>query len=153
MAATLWGGRRQRVRSWTGDRLVLRRTMHGAHEMPSRWLVALFLTVPLSDCLAPVKVVEKPPHRRFQALFKCVAGLPLQLVLDQCGVNCVAAVVPGAVAHQGDQARVGSTLGAELIHQGADRLHHLSVIAFPTASYAVAGPSRPRVPASSNAST
>ena len=49
----------------------------------------------------------------------------------------------GAVAHQGDQSRVGSTLGAELIHQGADRLHHLAVIAFPAASYAVAGAESP----------
>ena len=47
----------------------------------------------------------------------------------------------------------GILAGMKLIRQGADRLHHLSVIAFPTASYAVAGPSRPRVPASSSAST
>ena len=46
----------------------------------------------------------------------------------------------GAVAHQGDQARVRSALGAELIYQGADRLHDLSsVVAFPTASNALAG--------------
>ena len=43
----------------------------------------------------------------------------------------------GAVAYQGDQARVGSTLEAELIHQGADRLHQLAVIAFSNASYAL----------------
>ena len=40
----------------------------------------------------------------------------------------------GLVAHLGDQARVGRALGAELIHQGADRLHHLAVLAFPAAS-------------------
>ena len=56
MAPTLWGGVRQRVKTWTGDRLDLRRMMHGAHEMPSRWLVALLSTVALLDCLARVKV-------------------------------------------------------------------------------------------------
>ena len=61
--------------------------MHGAHEMPSRWLVALLLTLALLDCLAPIKVVEKPPHRGLQALFKRVAGLPPQLVANQCGVD------------------------------------------------------------------
>ena len=30
--------------------------------LPSLQLVELFLTVALLDCLAPVKVVEKPPH-------------------------------------------------------------------------------------------
>ena len=43
----------------------------------------------------------------------------------------------GAVAYQGDQAPVRSALGTKLIHQGADRLHHLAFIAFFTASYAV----------------
>ena len=92
------------------------------------------MSADLEHCSAPAKVVKKPPHSGFQAFLKCVVGLPPQLVADQCGVDCIAAVVAEAVAHQGDQARVRSALGAELIHQGADRFHNLSVLAFPAAS-------------------
>ena len=88
---------------------------------------------------APIKVVEKPPRSRLQALFKPVAWLPAQLVADPRGVNRTAAGVAGSVAHKGDQVRGWSALWTQLIHQGVDRLHHLAVIAFPAASYALAG--------------
>ena len=88
-------------------------------------------------------VVEIPPHSGLQALFKRVAGLPPELATDKCGVDRIAAVVTRAVAHQGDKARVGSALGMQLIHQGADCLYHLAIIAFSASSYAVTGADPP----------
>ena len=115
--------------------------MRGAHEMPGRWLVALSLTVPLLDCLAPVKVSKN--HRT-------VDSRPCSNVWRGCHPSSSRISVGSmrsdgrsrAVAYQGDQAR-GSALGAELIHQGADRLQQLAVLAFPAASYAVAGAESP----------
>ena len=89
--------------------------------------------------MAPIKVVENPPHSELQALFKRVAVLLPELVSDQRGVDRIAAVVAGAVAHQGDQAPLGSTFRMQLIHQGADRFHHLAVITSSAAFYAVTG--------------
>ena len=68
-----------------------------------------------------------------------MAGIPAQLAADQRGVDRIAAVMAGAVGHHGDQARVRSALGMQLIHKATDRLHHLAVIAFSITSYAVAG--------------
>ena len=53
----------------------------------SRWLVALVLTIALLDCLALAKDAERPPQSGLQAFIKRVAGLPPQLVFDQCGVD------------------------------------------------------------------
>ena len=89
--------------------------------------------------MEPIKVVENPPHSGLQTLFKGVAGLLPELVWDQRGVDRIAAVVTGAVAHQGDQAPLGSAFRMQLIHQGADRFHHLAVITFSAAFYPVTG--------------
>ena len=44
--------------------------LHAAQSLDGAFL----LTVVLVDYLAPIKIVEKPPHRVLQALFKRVEG-------------------------------------------------------------------------------
>ena len=67
------------------------------------------MSADLEHCPALAKFAEKPPHSGLQALFKRVVGLPPQLVLDQFGVLSSGGH-GGAVAQQGDQARVRSAL-------------------------------------------
>ena len=63
------------------------------------------LAAALEHYLAAIKVVEKSP-RGLQALFKRVAVLPPQLVRIGMG-SMSSGGLPGAVAHQGDQAPCG----------------------------------------------
>ena len=78
------------------------------------------MSADLEHCVAPAKVVEKTPHRGLKGLLKCVAGLPPQLVAYQRGIDRIAAVMAGVVAHQGYPAPVRSFLGMQLIYQVAD---------------------------------
>ena len=60
-----------------------------------------------------------------------MARLPAQLRADPGGIDRVAPIVAGAVAHPRDHAAVGGTSGQEGIEGAADRLHHLFVGALP----------------------
>ena len=120
LAESSSGDAEERVRSYGRVAVLsLGRFIHCAHEMANRRRClpdvcvarlpavqlstnTFLLTVALLDPLAPVKVVQKPPHSGLQTLLECVAGIPAQLAADQRGVDRIAAVVAGAVVHQGD---------------------------------------------------
>jgi hypothetical protein len=69
-----------------------------------------------------------------------MAWLPAQFGADPLRVDGVAPVMAWPVGHRCDQARVGGACGSQLVHQGADGLHHLLVGALPMATDAVAAP-------------
>src|SRR3546814_7802997 len=56
------------------------------------------------------------------------------------GVDRVAQIVAGAVVHEGDEAAAGLAAGTrpQLVHEIADRLHHLDVAALAVAADVVA---------------
>ena len=67
------------------------------------------------------------------------AWLPTQLVLHQCWIDHVPAIVAKAVAHQADQACTRSALRTQLIYQNANCLNYLAIISSLSSANAVAG--------------
>ena len=72
-------------------------------------------------------MIEIPAHGGLEPLLKAVAGGPAQFSCDLGRIDRVAPVVARAIAHAGDQAGVGGSLGPQPIHQSADRFHHIAI--------------------------
>src|SRR5690606_15034800 len=136
---------RDRVQAGAGtagqdDALALR---HGVLPPPSgRGADAFEPVAAVQHPLHPVLVGQVPVHGGRDAFLEGVARLPAQLVADLGRVDGVAAIVPGPVGDEGDQALVRAAVRTRpaLVQQAADGAHHLDVAALGVAADVVGLP-------------
>ena len=83
-------------------------------------------------------MLQTPPHRFAEARFKRLRGLPAEFARGFGRIHRVAAVVAGAVVHEGDEAAgVAAELWGEFIHEIAESLHESEIGPFVAAADAV----------------
>ena len=92
----------------------------------------------LPDGIAPIQGLQIPINRCSQSVTEIMPGMPAQFLADAPRVDGIATVMPWAVAHSSDQPSMGCSLGAPLIQQRTDGLHHLKVAALAMTPNAVA---------------
>src|SRR6185369_11198603 len=85
----------------------------------------------VEHALAPVVVVQIPIHRLGDAALEAFTLAPAELRLELAGLDCVTAIVAGAILHVGDQrlALCAISHRPALVEQPADGFHHDDVLA------------------------